>query len=196
MHRVLLIGDSIRLGYEPFVRGALAGTAHILAPVENCQHTVNHLMNFWQWVVPIQPDVVHFNAGLWDTRRVTLGGSDNIIPVAGYARNVRRLVELLREHTQARLIWATTTPVDQLTYDRGNFQRGTAGRHGPDIDVYNAAALEIMRELEVPVNDLHSFVVRNDPAALLADDGIHYTPGGYEKLGNQVAQAIKVAMAS
>lgn len=55
MKRILLLGDSIRLGYEPYARAMLAGTAHVLAPVENCQHTVNHLMNFWNWVAPVQP---------------------------------------------------------------------------------------------------------------------------------------------
>ena len=196
MKRVLLLGDSIRLGYEPFVRELLTDKAHVLAPIENCQHTVHHLMNFWNWVAPVQPDIIHLNAGLWDTRRVTPGGPDNIIPVEIYARNVRRLVELIREHTRARLLWATTTPVNMADYVRGNAQRGNAGRHGPDIATYNSAALDIMRELHVPVNDLHDYVVRTGPATLLADDGIHYTPIGYAKLAAEVAQALQAALAA
>lgn len=191
MQRILLLGDSIRLGYEPYVRGLLQGTAHVLAPVENCEHTVNLLLRFCHWVVPVQPDIIHLNAGLWDTRRITRGGSENIIPPEAYVRNVRLLVTLIREHTRARLIWATTTPVNQSDYDRVNDQRGNAGRHGPDIDLYNSLALEIMHDLKVPVNDLHGYVERTGPAALLADDGIHYTAAGSERLAEQVVSALR-----
>ncbi|WP_257968099.1 hypothetical protein [Peribacillus deserti] len=35
MKKVLLLGDSIRMGYEPFVREALEGKAEVTAPEEN-----------------------------------------------------------------------------------------------------------------------------------------------------------------
>lgn len=196
MKRLLLLGDSIRLGYEPYVREQLAGTAHVLAPVENGQHTVNLLMNFWNWVAPVQPDVIHLNAGLWDTRRITPAGTDNLIPLEFYAHNLRRLVDLIRTHTRAHLVWASTTPVHQPDYDRGNARRGNAGRHAPDIDRYNAAAQAIMTELHVPVNDLHAFVRQRGPASLLTEDGIHFSAEGSAELAAQVVHAVRFNLAS
>ena len=71
MKTVLLIGDSIRQGYEQPVREALAGVADVLAPQENCRFAQYVLRNLHEWKgsanVPDDTDVVHWNAGLWDT---------------------------------------------------------------------------------------------------------------------------------
>ncbi|MDF2717420.1 MAG: hydrolase family protein [Paenibacillus sp.] len=43
MKKVLLLGDSIRMGYEPLVRAQLAEVAHVVAPAENgrfAKHTL------------------------------------------------------------------------------------------------------------------------------------------------------------
>ena len=37
MKKIVLLGDSIRLGYEAYVREALSGVAEIYAPTENCR---------------------------------------------------------------------------------------------------------------------------------------------------------------
>lgn len=191
MKRVLLLGDSIRLGYEPCVRGLLADAAHVLAPTENCQLSVNLLMYFWNWVAQVQPDLIHFNAGLWDSRRATPRGTDTVVPVDFYARNLRLFIALARQHTRAKLLWATITPLHQARYDVYTARLGYAGRDAAAIAAYNAAALEVMRETNVPVNDLGGFVTRAGPATLLGEDGIHYTSVGYETLAGEVARAIR-----
>lgn len=87
MKKVVLLGDSIRMGYEASVRESLAEEAFVWAPSDNGQHTVNLLLNFWAWVVPQQPDVLHLNAGLWDTRRVIRGVAGNVVPLEAYRAN-------------------------------------------------------------------------------------------------------------
>ena len=111
MKKLVLIGDSIRMGYEATVRTELAGLADIWTPAENGQHTVNLLLRFYEWVVQQKPDVLHINAGLWDTRNVIRGQPGNIVPLEIYRLNVRRLLayckanaaKVMQRHTQSGL---------------------------------------------------------------------------------------------
>lgn len=191
MKRVILLGDSIRLGYEPLVREQLAGEAFVWGPAENGQHTVHLLMNFWQWVVSQQPDVLHLNAGHWDTRHIIRGVADNIVPLPQYRENVARAIRAAQQHTRARIIWATTTPFFQAPLDRGHARGGLAGRDATDIPRYNAAAVAVARDLGVVVNDLYTTVQAADPATLLSEDGVHFHAAGNEFLGRAVAAAIR-----
>lgn len=191
MKRVVLLGDSIRLGYEGVVRAELADVAFVWGPAENGQHTVNLLLNFWNWVAAQQPDVLHLNAGLWDMRRVAWGETDTVVPLPRYRENVARLLALARRHTCARLIWATCTPNNQAPLDRTHRRAGLAGRSAADIEPYNRAAVEVAQAEGVLVNDLHRLVVQAGPANLLDADGVHFTPAGYETLGKAVAQIVR-----
>lgn len=189
--RVVLVGDSIRQGYESVVRAELAGVAHVWSPAENGQHSVNLLLNAWTWIVCQQPALVHLNAGMWDTRRVVRDVPGAVVPLDHYRDNVRRLITLTMEHTPARVIWATITPADDAQANAGHRLRNLAGRDAADIERYNAAAVEIARELGAAVNDLHGLVMRCGPKQLRMDDGVHFTAEGYAVLGRQVATAIR-----
>jgi lysophospholipase L1-like esterase len=195
MKRVVLLGDSIRMGYLPTVRADLAGVVHVISPTENGQHTVNELLHLQEWAICHQPDVVHINAGLWDMRRVVRGVAENVIPPAVYQQNVATILRLLREHTQAKLIWATTTPIHHgnanLTHDRA----GYAGRDASEIARYNQLAIEAAKAQDATINDLHATVISAGIDKVLASDGVHFTPEGYEMLGHQVSKAIRSAIA-
>src|SRR6187397_2557317 len=65
--KVLILGDSISLGYTPLVKKNLAGRAEVLRPGENCQHTANGLAKIGAWLGNTKWDVIHFNFGIWDT---------------------------------------------------------------------------------------------------------------------------------
>ncbi len=65
MKNVLLLGDSIRLLYEPLVKEKLKGKADVYGPEENGRwsgYTLNSL-RFWLLYMP-KPDIVHWNNGL------------------------------------------------------------------------------------------------------------------------------------
>lgn len=191
MQRVVLLGDSIRLGYEPAARAALGDVAFVWGPPENGQHSVNLLLNFWLWVASRQPDVLHLNAGLWDMRRVAAGVDGNVVPLEIYRANVARLVALARQHTHARIIWATTTPIQAEAAARTHRRSGLAGREAADIPRYNLAACEAAREQGAVINDLHAAVCAAGATSLLDADGVHFTPAGYELLGQTVAAAVR-----
>jgi lysophospholipase L1-like esterase len=191
MKKIVLIGDSIRMGYEPTVREELSGAAEIWAPESNGQHTVNLLLNFMEWVVHKQPDILHLNAGGWDTRNVIRGQPGNIVPLPVYRENVAKLLGLAKEHTRATIIWATITPIDQAQNFAHHAATGIPGRVGTDIPLYNAAAVEEAKKAEVEVNDLHRFVMERDPFKMRLGDGVHYTADGYAQLGKHVAGVLK-----
>ena len=63
---VLLIGDSISLGYTPFVKELLKDEASVEHHPGNAQHTGTGLEKLDGWLGDKKWDVIHFNWGLWD----------------------------------------------------------------------------------------------------------------------------------
>ena len=89
-----------------------------------------------------------------------------------------------------RIIFALTTPVnEQQQADSEGY--GRVVRRNADIDVYNAKARAVARELEIPVNDLNAFMTKAGPdRCLRPTDGIHLSPTGCQLVGRQVADVI------
>lgn len=195
MKRVVLLGDSIRMGYEGVVRAELCDVAHVWTPSENGRHSVHLLLNFWSWVASRQPDVLHMNSGLWDMRRVVRGRDGNVVPLAVYRDNVARLIAAAQEHTTARIVWATTTPVNAAAADRTHLQRGLAGRDAADIERYNAAAMDVAAAAGIAVNDLHAVVLDAGQDSLQDADGVHFASAGYAVLGRAVSACIRHELA-
>jgi len=184
--RILLIGDSIRLGYEAHVRRALEGQAEILSPRENGGTSVNVLAHLDEWAIAQQPDVVHLNCGLHDLRR-EFGADENAVPLAAYEENLERIWSRLQGETEAALIWATTTPVHE---GRHHATKGF-DRFEADVVAYNAAALRVARRHELAIDDLYATVMSAGRDRLLLPDGVHYTDEGYALLGAAVVAAVR-----
>lgn len=185
MKAVTLIGDSIRIGYQDAVRRLLAGRAEVWGPTENGGTSQNVLAHLDEWVVALNPDVVHVNCGLHDLRR-EFGQTESAIPLKQYVANVRAILTRLRSETQAAVVWASTTPVNEEWHHRNkSFDRFEA-----DVVAYNSAAGQVAREVGVPVNDLFAVVPPKDRDTLLQPDGVHFKPAGYALLGESVAKFI------
>ena len=58
------------------------------------------------------------------------------------------------------------------------------------VEAYNAAALEVMRAENVPVNDLYA-LCREAPGLYKCADGLHLTEEGYRACARQVASCIE-----
>ena len=67
---VFLIGDSIRMGFQPYLHRALEGQATLVAPEENCrytQYTYTSLAGWKELVAdPAAVRLVYWNNGHWD----------------------------------------------------------------------------------------------------------------------------------
>ena len=191
--RILLIGDSISIGYTPPVRSALQARAEVVHAPGNNESTARGLERLDAWLGTNRWDVIHFNWGLHDMKYIDASGKmtdvsagRQWVPVETYEENLRTLVERLKK-TGARLIWCATTPVPE----------GAKGRVPGNEVAYNAAALRVMQAAGVPVNDLCAFV--GTPENRLAMGGkprdVHYTEAGSQALAGEVVKAIEAALA-
>lgn len=184
--RVLLLGDSIRLGYASLVAKKLDGVAVVVSPKENCADTSTTLAGLDKWVADAKPDLVHFNCGLHDLK-LSKKTKSHQVPLDKYGPNLETIVARLRK-TTPHVLFATTTPVIDA---RHAARKADFDRLAPDVTRYNDAALSVMKRLGVPVDDLHRVVTDGGPDKLLGKDGTHYTPAGYERLADAVADTIK-----
>jgi hypothetical protein len=184
--KVLLIGDSISMGYLPFVQDALKNKATVHRPDVNCESTLQGLQQVGTWLGGTRWDVIHFNWGLHDMIRnrtatrdaaVIAQGSPQV-PLLDYEKNLRTLVRRLRK-TGAKLVWATTTPVPP----------GCMFRACGEDKAYNDVALKVMTEEHVAVNDLNATVASRLSELQDAGDA-HFNDRGSEALGNAVASSI------
>jgi lysophospholipase L1-like esterase len=183
---VVLIGDSIRMAYQAPVRAQLAGQAEVWAPEDNGGNSRNVLAHLQGWVLARQPDIIHLNCGLHDLRK-PFDADARAVPLDEYRANVRRILTRIQAGTEATVIWATTTPVNQA---RHHANKGFDRRES-DVDAYNAAARTVAQELGVPVDDLFAVMRDAGPDAYLLEDGVHFNAAGSTLLDNAVAACIR-----
>lgn len=182
--RVLLLGDSISIGYTVPVREGLAGKANVLRPPTNCSSTGNALNHLDSWLGKGKWDVIHFNFGLHDAKLPPEGVRH--APPEVYEKNLRELVKRLQA-TGATLVWATTTPVPN-----GGIISPT--RRFGSIDEYNAIARRVMEENGVAIDDLNA-VITPHLAQMRKPNDVHYTAEGSELLAKAVITAVDSALA-
>ena len=198
---VLIIGDSISMGYTPPLRELLRGKANVLHPMRsdgklpvNCFSTAVGLTDLSKWLGSTKWSVIHFNWGLHDlcyrnpeantpAHRDKQHGKIEV-PLDAYKTNLETLVNELQK-TGARLIWASTTKVPD----------GDEGRFAGDDVKYNAAAIEVMTRHQIPIDNLHALTVSFPPELSLGPGNVHYKPEGYARLAKQAADSILEALA-
>jgi hypothetical protein len=198
---VLIIGDSISLGYTPLVRPLLQGKANVIHPMRpdgkmpvNCASTKAGLADLQKWLGATKWAVIHFNWGLHDLcyrnpEAKTQGNRDKEhgkiqVPLDEYKVNLDKLATELQK-TGARLIWASTTKVPD----------GEIGRVTGDDRRYNDAAREIMTRHHIAIDDLYAVSVSMPAELSLGPGNVHYTPEGYSMLARQAAASIEKALA-
>ena len=182
--RVLLMGDSIRMGYAPLVAKKLEGTAEVISPKDNLADTPTTLKMLDKLLADHKPLIVHFNCGLHDLK---FSKKTFQVPPADYEKNLRLIVARLKKATP-NVIFATTTPILD---DRHAARKASFDRFDRDVRAYNERAVKVMLELGSPVDDLNRIVQDGDPAKMLGKDGTHYTAAGYDRLADAVADVIK-----
>ena len=179
--RVLIIGDSISIGYTPGTRKLLAGKANVHRIPENAADTKTGVAKLSKWLGDSKWDVIHFNWGLHDLK---LGAGSHQVSPADYDKNLREIVTRLKA-TKAKLIWASTTAVPDAKLN--------PPRSNDDVIAYNLAASRIMKEHGIAINDLYGFV-QPRLKELQQNANVHFKPAGSSALAEQVAAAIRSAL--
>ena len=189
---VLLIGDSISIGYHVAAREALKGKANVFRPKTNCGPTTRGVEQIEQWLGDRKWDVVHWNHGLHDLKYMGPKGqnladpedptSKPQVPIDEYQANIKKLADRIKKSAKV-VIWRETTPVPE----------GAAGRVVGDSIKYNEAAAKAIAEVGG---------IETDPFFKFAESvketqrpaNVHYTPEGSKKLGAHVAEVVLKAL--
>ena len=201
--RVLLLGDSISMGYTPVVQKLLADEMTVLRPTnkagkaENCGGTTSGVANIDRWlqIDGGKWDVIHFNWGLHDLKHVkpgTNGATTSELAtdppqatVEVYEKQLREIVAKVKA-TGAKLIFATTTPVPDGAMK--------VYRTNADAIRYNEAALRVMKDNDIAVNDLYTLVKPRMKELQIQPANVHFVPAGSEVLATEVVKAIRAQL--
>jgi acyl-CoA thioesterase-1 len=174
--RVLLIGDSISMGYTLPVRKSLEGKANVHRPSENCGPTTHGVEQLDSWLGKGKWDVIHFNFGLHDLK---FAKDKPKVSLEDYEKNLRAIVKRLKQ-TDAKLIWCSITPVPK---------KSSPPRHNEDVLAYNAVAKKVMEENNIAIDDLYAFALPQIEK-VQRPDNVHFTKNGYSVLAEQVSKVI------
>ncbi|MFW6159296.1 MAG: SGNH/GDSL hydrolase family protein [Planctomycetota bacterium] len=185
MTRLLVIGDSISIGYTPSLRRELAALAEVVHNPGNGGDSDNLLAHLDAWLADARPDLVLPNCGLHDLKREREATGCQV-PLDRYRENLARIFRTLRA-AGCPTVWVTTTPV----LGERHRARKPFDRHEADVAEYNAAALARTDEFGAGVIDLHTAAVELRPDAALGDDGVHFTDAAYEQLGRFIAAELR-----
>jgi acyl-CoA thioesterase-1 len=195
--RLLILGDSISMGYTPVVQKLLAGEMGVHRPMrgarmENCSGTTYGIANIDRWlqIDGGKWDIIHFNWGLHDLKHMQADGktTSNLATdppqasVEVYEKNLREIVAKLKA-TGAKLIFATTTPVPA--------EPMKVYRNNADVLLYNEAAARVMKDHQIPINDLYTLVQPRMKELQIQPANVHFVPAGSEVLAEAVVSAIR-----
>ena len=189
MKNILLIGDSIRMGYDKAVKKSLDGIANVYFPEENCRfaaYVLRELTEYRELTKGIDIDVVHWNAGLWDCLRIL--EEDPHTPIDVYAYYIDRCCQRIQKlFPGAKVIFATSTSVlsEKMSKD---FKR-----YNEEIEAYNEAAVAVVKKYGFVINDLYALSVTL-PEETHSDPVHYYTPMGTEVFTNQVLKYLAQAI--
>ena len=187
MKKVLLLGDSIRMGYDEFVKEELKEYEVYYDEEDNGRFSAYTIWQFNQLYKKYGPfDIVHFNNGYWDMNHED-PFKEPETPLKDYLHNLERLVDLLRR-TGSKVIFALTTPIYNMEEDSEEFK--TTYYKNEWVKEYNAAALKLMKKLNVPVNDLYSLLL-DGYHYYKCSDSLHLTQEGYKKCALKVSEEIR-----
>ena len=205
---VLVLGDSISMGYTPFVKKRLAGVANVSRPAANCGASWFYFRGrngLKDWLGTNRWDVITVNFGCWDywynagdPRVQKHYWSDKAhaklpplrrgtaIREAGFTLRTTlpqyednlRRILAVLKGTGARIVFAYSTPCPSVEAD----DRCSYAR------AYNEVAGRVCAAMNVGVVDLYSVAERQYGEI---KDGAHFTDKGNDVLAEEVCRAIR-----
>ena len=186
MKKIVLIGDSIRMGYDKYIKDALSGTAEVFYPSENCRFAEYVLRYAHEWKANGKwgddVDLVHWNAGLWDA--LELFGDEPLTSLSYYGEAIARIDKRLRMlFPNAKFVFATSTNVNE------KMAKPKFMRHNTTIEKYNVEALRALSDTDTIINDLYSLTA-SVPDSYRSDWVHFYTPEGTELIGGKVLSVL------
>ena len=184
---VLIIGDSISIGYTLPTRVLLQGKVNLHRIPTNGGPTTKGITEIEKWLGERKWDLIHFNWGLHDLKYMgpkgqnlypkEKGGKEQVT-LADYEKNLDKLVARMKKST-TKLVWRNTTPIPP----------GSAGRYVGDSIKYNKAAARVMKKHGIPTLDLFTPSKKN-MKDWMKPANVHYHAHGSQALAELVAKDV------
>lgn len=176
--RILIIGDSISIGYSTTVISALCAEGYFVTRIPvNGRATAYARAHLDSWLGAREWDVVTFNEGVWDTDLATGAPYTSI---EAYVDNVAAIAARIGARSRQTIFALTThAPLGCTTNDDDT------------IVAYNDAARAALNGTRTRIVDLYARSLDLTPRSPL---NIHYDAAGYESLGQVMIDAIRRAL--
>lgn len=161
----LVIGDSISLGYTPYIQSIIPNVIHSPCNAGHSYWGVNTIDKY----LAARPSfkAITFNFGIWDAFY------GNSMKVEDYTKNLRYIATQIKKKTK-NPYFVTTTYVSMADKNR--------------MRDFNNASLSVMKEMEIPVIDIYSITESNP--GLFGDDGFHLSQQGYYETSKIITNVI------
>lgn len=183
--RVSLIGDSIRMNAEPFVRDRLPQRFRLTSPSVNCESSHTVAERIGDWAPRGEFDLVHINCGLHDIR-YDPGRNCPVSSPEEYEANLRKIFVHLAT-SGAAVVWATSTPIDEVMHNKSKPSR----RYRSDLLEYNRLSVSLAQGFGFAIHDLYALLSQAPLENLLLADGVHFNRTGNALIGQHIADAIQ-----
>ncbi|MCC5808391.1 MAG: hypothetical protein JJU00_18835 [Opitutales bacterium] len=183
--RLYLVGDSISINYHEALEELCKGRYHYtrkgglesaLRDLDSAQGANGgdsaRVLAHLRAVIASGADIADtflVNCGLHDIKTDPKSGEKQV-PLPEYRRNLEEIATLVTG-VGKRLIWITTTSVDEARHQR---HQGSFHRYEADLAAYNTAAAEIMEQRGIDIIDLHAFTAALGPN--IYRDHVHFIP--------------------
>ena len=181
---VLIIGDSISIGYTLPTRALLQGKVNLHRIPTNGGPTTKGVTEIEKWLGKRKWDLIHFNWGLHDLKYMGKDGTNLVpkekggivqVPLSEYEKNLEKLVIGMKKSAK-QLVWRNTTPIPP----------GSKARYVGDSVKYNQAAARVMKKHGVPTLDLYTPSKKN-MKDWMKEANVHYHAHGSQALAERVA---------
>ena len=193
MKKILLLGDSISIGYREFVRAAFSGVREVVYPAENGRFAANLLRRLYDYKTELrlldEVSLVHWNAGLWDDLILPDGKAQT--SAERYREDIERICITLKIlFPSAKCVFATSTPVLEACYpEKFEYYR----RYNADTERYNEIAKRVVLAHGGEIDDLYT-VMKDTPESYHSDPTHFNTKEGTRRISEAVISSIEKAL--
>ncbi len=197
--RVLCIGDSITTYRRSYARLL----QHLLAPhgieVVNrgfSGYTSTHGLELtYTQFLSLQPDLVVIKYGVNDCKQFGSPQEQTLVSSAEYARNLTRIIAAFRQHTQARIVVLTPTPVIEAVVNTNPDIQAMQLRWSNDVlHQFADTALTAAHQAGVLGVDVYRVFGHVPDDTLYCADGLHPNAAGHTRLLAHVLERISVSL--
>ncbi len=187
--KILLLGDSITLGYQKYVKELLEGKCEVVYSDDNgrfVQYSYWLLNQFYKNEGHF--DIVHFNNGYWDMN-IESPMTTPLNSIEEYCFGLEKIVNFIKSQGSTP-IFATTVPINEKGNSLDNTGvNGTINYDNSWVKEYNLAAKNLMKKLNVEVNDLYEDMLKG-PLFYKCEDMLHLSEEGSKVCANKIKDIV------